>query len=264
MKTIAKCLSTLSVGAVMGCSPIPVVIAPAPAPALALAPVAIIPLEILHPQPNQEAIDTESREIAVQMIAPRLYLVEIAPHVYELRDRTAPPKNQVAEAVPVHADKPMVAEAVKALEAGTSAGANANANANANACSSLQVVRVEISNGVGINLLARRTAMRLASSGVVTARLTNQPRFDQARTEIQFAAGQEGAASALSALLPATVKWVASGNLARNIQIRLVLGRDFAGDKTALWLNPQAVETNHRVAVVAPLMAPEAPASCKV
>ena len=167
-------------------------------------------------------------------------------------------KSQIAAALQVHADKPMVAEAVKTLTAGTNAGANANA------CASLQVVKIEISNGVGINLLARRTAMRLASSGVVTARLTNQPRFDQARTEIQFAAGQEGAASALSALLPAAVKWVASGNLARNIQIRLVLGRDFGDDKTALWLKPQAVETNHRVAVVAPLVAPEALASCKV
>ncbi len=92
MKTFAKYLSTLSIGAVMGCSPIPVVIAPAPAPTPALAPVAFIPMETLHPQPDQEAIDTESREIVVQTIAPRAYLVEIAPHVYELRDRAEAPK----------------------------------------------------------------------------------------------------------------------------------------------------------------------------
>jgi hypothetical protein len=215
-------------------------------------PVATIRLDIPHPQSNQETIDTESREIAVQIIAPRAYLVAIAPNVYELRDGAEPPKNQVTASVEVHADKPPMGAAAKTLANG------------ANACALLQGVKIEISNGVGIRLLARRTAMRLVSSGLVTARLTNQPRFDQARTEIQFAAGQEDAASALSTLLPATVKWVPSRNLARNIQMRLVLGRDFAGDRTALWLNPETVETNHRVAVVAPPMPSEVPASCKV
>ena len=70
--------------------------------------------------------------------------------------------------------------------------------------------------------------------------------------EIQFAAGQEGAASALSALLPAAVKSVPSRNLAKNTAMRLVLGRDFAGDRTALWLDPEAGDMNRRVAVVAP------------
>ncbi len=248
MKTFAKYLSTLSMGTVMGCSPIPVI----NAPARPLSPVATIPLGISHPQSSQETIDAERRDIAHQVMAPSAYLVAISPNVYELRDSAAPPRVRVASVAEVDAAKPQRGDAVKPPVSGAST------------CASMQGVKIEISNGAGIRLLARRTAMRLASSGVATARLTNQPRFDLARTEIQFAAGQEGAASALSALLPAAVKSVPSRNLAKNTAMRLVLGRDFAGDRTALWLDPEAGDMNRRVAVVAPPMKPEVPANCKV
>jgi hypothetical protein len=248
MKTFAKCLLTVSLGAVMGCSPVKVVTAPAHP----LRPVAAIPLEISQPQSSKEAIDTERREIAVQVLAPSTYLVAIAPNVYELRDSPTSSKYQVAEPVATDADKASRGEAVRALASGN------------NACALLQGVKIEISNGAGIRLLARRTAMRLESSGVLTARLTNQRRFDQARTEIQFSAGQEDAASILATLLPATVKMVPENRLTRNIQIRLVLGRDFSAEKTALWLNSEGLDADHRAALVARSMPPEFLAICKV
>ncbi|MDD5333816.1 MAG: tetratricopeptide repeat protein [Rhodoferax sp.] len=127
---------------------------------------------------------------------------------------------QAAVSIPVAA--PMqVAATVKELAPGTS----------------LQGVRIEVSNGVGIRYLARRTAERLAQTGWVTARLTNQPRFRQATTEIQFVAGQKEAAQALSAQLPVSVRTVACGGLVRNLQMRLVLGHDLVGKTLVAWLD---------------------------
>jgi hypothetical protein len=104
----------------------------------------------------------------------------------------------------------------------------------------LQGVRLEVSNGVGIRHLARRTAERLSATGLVPARLTNQAKFQQAKTEIQFSAGQGQAAGALSAQFPVGVKTVASARLLKHIQLRLVLGHDMAGKALLAWLESAA------------------------
>ena len=112
----------------------------------------------------------------------------------------------------------------------------------------LQGVRLEVSNGVGIRHLARRTAERLSSTGLVPARLTNQAKFQQVATEIQFSAGQAPAALALSAQCPVSVKTVASTRLLKHIQLRLVLGHDMAGKALLAWLETAA---DTRVAIAA-------------
>ena len=102
---------------------------------------------------------------------------------------------------------------------------------------SLQGVKIEVSNGVGIRNLARRTADRLAPMGVVTARLTNQPGYKQTKTEIFYSAGQMGAAQALSAKLPMAAKVLAANDLGTRVQMRLVLGRDVDVKALANWLD---------------------------
>ena len=107
----------------------------------------------------------------------------------------------------------------------------------------LHGLRIEVSNGVGIRYLARRTAERLAPMGVVTARLTNQPSYQQSKTEIQFGAGQKEAADTLATKLPVTVSAVPSVGLQKNIQLRLVLGHDLMGKALAAWLeSSQAID----------------------
>ena len=101
----------------------------------------------------------------------------------------------------------------------------------------LKGVRLEVSNGAGVTQLARRTADRLAPTGVITARLTNAKPYRQVRTEIQFLAGQDLAAQALQARLPVTANAVTSSELQRGVQIRLVLGHDVAGRAIAAWLD---------------------------
>jgi LytR cell envelope-related transcriptional attenuator len=152
-------------------------------------------------------------------------LVAVAKNVYELRDGPA------LRLVPAQAAATATATATATAAVAVAVAVKELAPGN-----SLQGVRIEVSNGVGIRYLARRTAERLAPMGVVTARLTNQPRYRQSKTEIQFGAGQKEAAVALSMQLPVSVRTVASGGLAKNIQMRLVLGHDLIGNAIAAWL----------------------------
>lgn len=156
-------------------------------------------------------------------------LVAVGRHVYELRDRSS-------------------AATALAPIAATAEGAVSRPEALLHNALPLQGVRLEVSNGVGIRHLARRTAERLSSTGLVPARLTNQSKFQQAKTEIQFSSGQSQAAAALSAQFPVPVQAAASTRLLKNIQLRLVLGHDQAGKALLAWLDRPA-ETRVATAV---------------
>ena len=197
-------------------------------------------------------------------------LVAVGSNVYELRDRpaavmaTAPiavpasfvaavrmaPAAQPAATAPVAVVMQPVAVAPVAVAMQPAAAPAFAPRKEAFALSSLplQGVRLEVSNGVGVRHLARRTAERLSATGLVPARQTNQAPFQQAKTEIQFSAGQAQAAGALSAQFPVSVKTVASTRLLKNIQLRLVLGHDMAGKALLAWLESVA---DSRVAVAA-------------
>lgn len=141
-------------------------------------------------------------------------LVAVKPHVFELRDTPVSVQAQMARAPSVTVPSLPSASVV-----------------------SLNGVKIEVSNGVGIRNLARRTAERLAPMGVVTARLTNQPGYKQTKTEIFYSAGQMGAAEALSATLPVAAKVLAANDLGTRVQMRLVLGRDLDVKTLANWLD---------------------------
>lgn len=107
------------------------------------------------------------------------------------------------------------------------------------ASTELRGVRLEVSNGVGIRRLARRTADRLADEGVLTARLTNALPYRQTETEIQFGTGQARAAQALQSRMPLPTRTTASSRLTAGVQLRLVLGHDMAGSAIAAWLDAE-------------------------
>ncbi|MES2299555.1 MAG: tetratricopeptide repeat protein [Pseudomonadota bacterium] len=87
--------------------------------------------------------------------------------------------------------------------------------------------RIEVSNGVGVNGLARRVGSYLAGQGYAPARVTNQPPFDQARTELHYVAGNKALALKVSRLFAQRPHLVAAPSLERQMQLRLVLGRGF-------------------------------------
>lgn len=173
-------------------------------------------------------------------------IVEVAPNVYELRDKpvavAAVPSRAVPTAAVAAASTPPAER-----EVARAGGARSSVPQPADAAA-LRGVKIEVSNGVGIRYMARRTAERLAPMGLVTTRLTNQTGFRQTQTEIQFGAGQQNAAVALSAKLPVAVQAVPARVLGQNVQMRLVLGHDLAGKAIAAWL--QATEASTAAVVL--------------
>lgn len=213
---------------------------------------------------TQAAADTPTVPADIgKVVPPGARLVSVAPQIYELQTsasrqgqavqqakavqaiqpsqtlqaavRTAPPaKHQpagekpsakgvtVASAAPL---QPVAAVHQTPLPAG--AGALRD---------TLRGVRLEVSNGVGITNLARRTAGRLVSTGVITARLTNARPYRQMKTDIQFGTGQDALAKALQTRLPFAATTTATAQLSGGVQLRLVLGHDLKGRAVAAWL----------------------------
>ncbi len=127
-------------------------------------------------------------------------LVEVAPQVFELK---APVRYARIEARPL---PPLVLEQPRAARS--------------------RYFGLEVSNGNGMPGLAKRIAARLANVGVRTGWLTNQPRFQQARTEVQYREGYAAEAAEVVKKLQYPVRMVANDALAAHVDVRLVLGND--------------------------------------
>lgn len=160
---------------------------------------------------------------APQVATPQL--VVVAPHVYELRDQ------HVSTAGATQLSQP---EAQKTVQID---GKQVTVGAELAATMVLRGVRLEVSNGVGVSRLAKRTAQRLVPTGVNVVRLTNQPGYRQLKTQIQFSPGNGLAAAALSGKLYGAIPAVPADTLTRNVQVRLILGRDLIGTAFAAWLD---------------------------
>lgn len=165
-------------------------------------------------------------------------LVVVAPNVFELQAPTRAVTETVLPAMPIQ------------VEAASSSGSNLSPGsaisnqfmhrlAALSASVELRGVRLEVSNGVGIRRLARRTADRLATEGVLTARLTNARPYRQAKTEIQYVTGQALAAQALQSRLPVATHAMPASRLSAGVQVRLVLGHDMAGRAITAWLDAE-------------------------
>jgi len=149
---------------------------------------------------------------AVQFVSgplPGTSLVEISPQIFELRTPPKPRNMEKIEAVPL---APLPQE---------------------NSMAPTRKFKLEVSNGNGILGLAKRVAGRLVSAGVRATRLTNQRPFEQASTEVQYREGYAAEAAMLAATLQHPVQVKPSKDLARHIDVRLVLGKDVLSD-TAL------------------------------
>lgn len=129
-----------------------------------------------------------------------LTLVEVAPQIFELRAPAAYRKIEAAPLAPLPQKEPRIAP--------------------------LRSFKLEVSNGNGVLGLAKRTAGQLASAGLPATRLTNQRPFEQARTEVQYRDGYAAEAAELAGKLQYPARIVPSNDLARGVDVRLVLGKD--------------------------------------
>jgi Tfp pilus assembly protein PilF len=119
-------------------------------------------------------------------------IVQVAPNVYELRPN---PVAALATALP----KPAPAHHA----------------------------RLEVSNGNGVNGMARRVGAFLKDSGFATSRLTNnQKGFGVRATRVEYRTGHEAEARQVAAAMPGRVEIMPGTNLRRDIGLRVVLGKD--------------------------------------
>jgi len=89
---------------------------------------------------------------------------------------------------------------------------------------------VEVSNGNGTAGMAKSVGRQLASAGVKVSRLTNQVPYGEFTTRVEYRPGHEQAALDLSWRVPGRPPVVASIALRKDVDMRLVLGRDLPRD----------------------------------
>lgn len=96
-------------------------------------------------------------------------------------------------------------------------------------------VRLELSNGNGINGMASSLGRWLARQDVKTSRLTNQRPFVQERTVVQYRRGQEEAAWRVMQALPVATE---TGPVLRDgltTDVRVVLGQDWRNSAACMF-----------------------------
>jgi tetratricopeptide (TPR) repeat protein len=90
------------------------------------------------------------------------------------------------------------------------------------------VSRLEISNGNGVPGMAARVRRELAMQGIATERLSNQSRFDQRHSVVQYRVGHEEAALRVAHSIPGDVRADARATSGLRSDVRVVIGHDWA------------------------------------
>lgn len=144
-----------------------------------------------------------------------LKIVQIAPHVYELKN-TASTTKKISEKALQKADAAPVALADHKADHATARKYNAPHKR-----------RIEVSNGNGVSGMAKKVANFLEQAGYSDARLTNYDHYQQATTEIHYRPGHHNRALQIRSLLPdGTIKAVENSHLRDDVAIRVLLGKD--------------------------------------
>lgn len=181
----------------------------------------------------------------------KLRMVEIAPNVYELTlpgpttwatlpasgalSTSKPTSAQASERGPVLEMSPNLYELGRVVQVVVSSAAPQNASAEARPNAQLGV---EVSNGNGVQGMAKRVATELRSQGIDVTRVSNRKPFDQPRTEIEYRKGFLDSAREIGVRLPSPPSLVESGRLRAGIGVRLVLGKDL--NKNVVLVDPAA------------------------
>ena len=88
-------------------------------------------------------------------------------------------------------------------------------------------LRLEVSNGNGVAGMAARVGRWLTAQGTPVDRLSNQPRYAQQRTTIQYGSGHEEAALHIARSLPANARADTLPTQGLRSDVRVVLGHDW-------------------------------------
>ena len=191
-----------------------------------------------------------ARAGGVEPSASRLF--QVSPGVYRLIDSA--PSRLDMPAAPAQAVAPIEPPAVAPVrqaqlprpagQAAVSAGSAkspAAAPAQDKALKAASVEGFEVSNGVGLRHLAGRTARALERKGMHVTRVSDYRLFGRQRTEIHYREGYRQIANAVGDSLPVKARYTVSKRLPQDINVRLVVGRDWSASQVAQLGEPDTV-----------------------
>lgn len=209
--------------------------------------------------PKDRGVISRAPGILVANTENHLVTVQLAPNVYELRERAKLPTNIIAKAQPIVAipqlivavskpvtiaaqpvavapkpaiiasqsvaavPKPVVvaSQPVAAVPKTIAAAAQPTLTP-----AELARFRIEVSNGNGTTGMAMKVATFLRGTGYASARLTNQKPFTVQASQIQYKNGHQKDAEKMRSNLPGYTEIVQNDSLRADINVRVVLGKD--------------------------------------
>ncbi len=198
---------------------------PVPAPAIATTAIPSPALQQALALPKDWGVITQAARKPVPQVESRIQAVQVEPNVYELRER-AEVQVQV-----VSAARPHQQASVQPKERDRVAAQAAQPVSKVvKAAPATRPYRIEVSNGNGVTGMARKVAGFLDGEGYSRARLTNQKPFQVTSSQVQYRSGYREQAQSLVSTLPGKPGIAQADNLRGDISIRVVLGKDVAGN----------------------------------
>lgn len=196
---------------------------PVPAPAIATMAIPSPALQQALALPKDWGVITQAARKPVPQVESRIQAVQVEPNVYELRER--------AEVQVVSAARPHQQASVQPKERDRVAAQAAQPVSRVvEAAPAARPYRIEVSNGNGVTGMARKVAGFLDGEGYSRARLTNQKPFHVTSSQVLYRSGYREQAQSLVSTLPGKPGIAQADNLRGDITIRVVLGKDVAGN----------------------------------
>lgn len=223
-------------------------------PSVVAAPVALAvaqaPQQVVELPTDRDPITTTAGN-PVPVMESRVQVVQLAPNVYELRERveaqralgasTSPrqekalPKDHglimpvAQKPVPVVHGRVQTAQfAPKVYE--QRERVEVQARTAPSAAGTAKPLRIEVSNGNGVTGMAKKVAGFFDERGYSGARLTNQKPFQVPSSEVHYRTGYREQAQSLVSTMPGHPTLIQANDLRWDISIRVVLGKDVMGN----------------------------------
>jgi len=205
-----------------------------PAPAVATTGIASSAPQQVLALPKDWGVITQAAPKQASLSESRMQAVQHAPNRYELRGQeqsAAKPLQQASvrskerNLIAAQAAQKPVAVAGSRVQPVSSMAAQ-----QVPAAPAAKPYRIEVSNGNGVTGMARKVAGFLDGEGYSKARLTNQKPFQVASSQVQYRSGYREQAQTLVLNLPGRPGIAQADNLRGDISIRVVLGKDLAGN----------------------------------
>lgn len=199
---------------------------------------------------------------SLPLVENRIQSVQLAPNVYELRERggvrvvgTATQlqqvpvqdkkRNVVAAQVTQKSLLPVVGNDFQAAQPESRVAERRVA------APVTKPYGIEISNGNGVTGMARKVAGSIGNEGFLKVRLTNQQSFQVALSQVNYRSGYREQAQSLASMLPGYPRIAQTNSLRGDTDIKVVLGKDMA-NKLAHFERNQISQRKIRLALNEP------------